>query len=121
MIIELDPIAQRLSVAWSQAAPCLLIAVFAPAYIYDAATRVAAPCFLPHFGGPRGMLVCVDQPPDSVARRHLVSAAKSLSLYWTLVNPGVYSQYSDETFKEALADWGYFGPEDRRPEWLIPL
>jgi hypothetical protein len=39
-------------------------------------------------------------------------------MFYSFINAQIYEHYNEETFKEALVDWGYFGDETRRPSWL---
>ena len=50
--------------------------------------------------------------------KEVKSAAESGGLYYSFINSEVYERHDEEVFKEALADWGYFGSEERRPTWL---
>jgi len=36
---------------------------------------------------------------------------------WWAINLSVYSKYQRQDFIAMLNDWGWFGFEDKRPEW----
>lgn len=64
--------------------------------------------FLPHFGGPRGLLLDVVTEPDFVpSESHKVAAAR-LGIPVSFVNPASLLEDTNE-FVAALRDWGYFG------------
>jgi hypothetical protein len=44
--------------------------------------------------------------------------ANSNSMYCSYLNPEVYLTFDEKQFQDALADWGYFGPPEKRPPWL---
>ena len=65
------------------------------------------PAYLPHFGGTNGMVI------GAIGR----NSTKVQSIYVSLVNPEVYSGDAIHELREALNDWGWFGPIDLRPNW----
>lgn len=69
--------------------------------------------FLPHFGGPRGMMVAAG-PPDGA----LYEATQRAGHYVSFINADMYSTYEQRHFIDTLSDWGYYGPEENRPSWL---
>lgn len=76
--------------------------------------------FLPHFGGPKGMVIApMDLPAFSSDDRVFVVARKS-GLFCSFVNVNAFMRDAvpDDLFKEALNDWGYYGPSEKRPKWF---
>ncbi len=71
--------------------------------------------YLPHFGGPKGMVVAA-----IVADGGLHAAANRAGLYSSSVNSEVYDKYEREHFIDTLNDWGFYGPGEKRPPWLKP-
>jgi hypothetical protein len=108
-----EPIAGVIA-AWKTASWALGISVTAPFTCSDSLECVA---FLPDFGGPNGMVVGAIGAPAETDRA-LGRWAKERGLYLSFLNPEVYQTYDASTFKEALVDWGYFGPSETRPSWL---
>jgi hypothetical protein len=105
--------------AWLTAAVALSIRVESP-YLLKSADGSEVPCaaYLPDFGGSNGMVIgCIDRP-DYKTDRGLQSAAKSRGFYCSFINSEVYEHYNEEVFKEALLDWGFFGDESLRPNWM---
>jgi hypothetical protein len=102
--------------AWRVAASALSIRVEVPHLLKTLdGEEVLCVAHLPDFGGPSGMVIGLTTYNNDKA---VISAAKSRGLYWSFINPKVYERYDEEVFKEALADWGFFGKEDHRPGWL---
>jgi hypothetical protein len=40
---------------------------------------------------------------------------------WSALNTSTYATYDRETFIEALEDWGWSGPPDKKPGWYTGL
>lgn len=94
--------------AWQVAASDLGFRLEAPyRLVTSAGDRIWVEGFLPDFGGDRGMVF-----------RSVAHTAPSTDLYVSLIAT-TYRRYAREIFVEALTDWGWFGPADRRPDWLI--
>jgi hypothetical protein len=110
---------KRVCDAWRIAAVALSIKVEAP---YVIRTRdgkeVACIAHLVDFGGPNGMIIGLYSRPASETDKELKSAAESKGLFYSFINADFYERYDENEFKEALTDWGFFGDEDRRPNWL---
>ena len=104
--------------AWRTAGEILRVSVQAPYVFVDARGR-EFPClaFLPEFGGPRGMIVEAIEGPDFNTDTALAVAASEAGVYCSFVNPEQYAVFEEETFKEALRDWGFFGRPTARPLW----
>ena len=66
------------------------------------------PIHLPHFGGPQGMVVA------GLGRKRV----DVRPYYLSLVNADLYCSAQYSSLCEALNDWGWFGPLDRRPAWF---
>ena len=43
--------------------------------------------------------------------------AKKFGFYCSALNPCCYNKYDRENFIETLADWGYFGVPENKPDW----
>lgn len=73
--------------------------------------------YLPDFGGPTGMVVCTRfSLDDSSLYSRLAKAAKGSGLY---ISTMALSRELDlAEIMDAMADWGYYGPSERRPSWL---
>jgi hypothetical protein len=69
------------------------------------------PLYLPHFGGPNGMVI------GGLAR----GTPKLTGTYVSLVNERLYSDDAVTTLRQALTDWGWFGPEVQCPPWFTGI
>ena len=72
--------------------------------------------FLPHFGGPHGMIVDLTAS-DYDFNSKTIDFAKKHNMYYSFIGPG-YSEYNRAEIIDTLMDWGYFGPVDLRPKWF---
>jgi hypothetical protein len=104
--------------AWRIAASALSFRIEVP-YLIRTTNGKQIPCvaFLPDFGSRNGMVIGLIGATYKTDRE-LALAAKPQGMFCSFINPAVYERYDEETFKEALVDWGYFGDESRRPNWL---
>jgi len=80
--------------------------------------EVSCVAHLPDFGSPNGMVIGFIHHPDYGVDTRLKLAAESQGLFCSFINYKVYGHYNEEVFKEALADWGFFGDETLRPSWM---
>jgi hypothetical protein len=71
--------------------------------------------FLPHFGGPKGMVVAA-MTFDS----GMEEAAAKTGYYVSSVNVDAYDKYDREHYIDTLNDWGFYGPGEKRPRWQKP-
>jgi hypothetical protein len=106
--------------AWKRAADVLDVFVIAPFVMPGVDQRATCIAFLPHFGGPHGMVIEGFAPPDYSQNPSVAKFAAEWGLYRTAINLGLYRTYDGDRFREALRDWGFFGPAERRPSWLDP-
>ena len=102
---------------WKHAADQLDVLVIAPFAIPGVkdATCIA---FLPHFGGPHGMLIEGIVGPDYESNPSVWTFAHKWGMFVSAINLEVYRTYDKRRFREALTDWSFFGPAARRPSWL---
>jgi hypothetical protein len=73
---------------------------------------------LKDFGGPNGMVIGLYSNHPSETNKNLRLAAESRRLYYSFINAEFYERYEEREFKDALADWGFFGDESIRPKWM---
>ncbi len=105
--------------AWRIAATALSIRIEVPYVLKtEEGKKILCVAHLPDFGGPKGIVVDLYFRGEYELDEELKLAAKSQGLFYSFVNAEIYGRYDEETFKEALADWGFFGEETRRPSWL---
>jgi hypothetical protein len=110
---------RKLSEVWKTAASLLSVRVESPYLLKGAdGTEVKCVAFLPDFGGIHGTAVGCFCSPTFETDKKIVQAAKSVGIFYSFINFDIYKDYSEERFKEVLIDWGFFGDEDRRPNWL---
>jgi len=108
----------RVADVWNGAKTTLDIELIAPFTADLIAERVECVAFLPHFGGPKGMVVGAIWAPDFRTDGRLVRYARARGLYVSFVNHASFDGSGLEPMREALCDWGYFGPPDLKPAWI---
>jgi hypothetical protein len=106
--------------AWKDASRHLGIRVVAPFALSAGHVTAACIAFLPDFGGQNGMVVGALEPSELEPDPALVECARTLGMFYSFLNLEKYSTFDPEVFKDALADWGYFGAAESRPTWLPP-
>lgn len=105
--------------AWRIAASALSIRIEIP-YLLKTADNEEVLCVahLPDFGGPKGVVIDLYFRGVYELNERLKLAARAQGLFYSFINAEVYDRYNEKEFKEALTDWGFFGNEDIRPNWL---
>jgi hypothetical protein len=68
--------------------------------------------FLPHFGGPKGVVIA-----EMDSDRALYGVAEKAGYYISFVNADAYSKYDRGHFVDTLRDWGFYGSVEQRPHW----
>ena len=102
--------------AWATAADQLNIEVITPFRFSYESQSVACVAFLPHFGSLNGMIVALLLGYEIDKR--VSQYTDNNSMYCSYLNPEAYATFDEQKYQEALADWGYFGPPEKRPHWL---
>lgn len=46
-----------------------------------------------------------------------IADAKQAGYAYSIINMNVYAKFDRAEFVETLLDWGYFGPDDKKPAW----
>jgi len=109
--------------AWQRCSKELEIVVEAPFYAEVGKTRTKVIAYLPHFGTPNGLVIgpYVSFPSggeQESEEQKVIELAKQMGASYSLINLEEYSTFSATDFAEALADWGFCGPDAERPVWL---
>jgi hypothetical protein len=107
---------ENASNAWVKAGAELGFELTAPFAIELDGESVICVAFLPHFGGPNGMIVAVLDPQSSIDQR-IIQYSRKNGLFYSFVGLN-YGNYERSRFVEALEDWGYYGPQDKCPVWF---
>ena len=93
--------------AWKEAGQDLGIEVESPFIL----NRVRFPIFVKHFGSYSGTIIIdmddIDTADDVIPKQY----------YWSGINPINYREYDRDHFINTLEDWGWFGPESKKPSW----
>jgi hypothetical protein len=97
-----------MSAAWREAAGRLDIEVVAPFEVEG----VSSLAYLPSFGGPEGMVIA----RLSTVTEAQASVAAKAGWYLSRVSDE-YADFDGSRFQAALDDWGWFGPDESRPDW----
>jgi hypothetical protein len=93
--------------AWKEASEKLYIEIEAP-FIYK---DNIFPLMIKYFGTENGTLI-----QDMNECKDLKSI-DIIGYYFSALNPICYEKYNNEQFIDTLEDWGWFGPEEKRPSW----
>jgi hypothetical protein len=101
--------------AWVTASKDLGFRITAPYTFKCGKESVQCLAFLPHFGGPNGMIIGTSAPPRFETDKRLIEYAQAKKMFCSFINLDAYRTYKENVFKEALADWGYFGPLKENP------
>ncbi|HEY1787840.1 MAG TPA: hypothetical protein VGJ73_06775 [Verrucomicrobiae bacterium] len=104
--------------AWVAASKQLGFQISAPYKLCCGDISVDCLAFIPDFGGREGMVIGASRTTDSAMEKKLIECAKERKLFWSFINMAAYNRYDFERFKEALDDWGYFGPVEKCPRWF---
>ena len=107
---------ENVSEAWVKAGTELGFELNAPFAIELDGESVVCVAFLPHFGGPKGMIVAVLERQAPIDQR-IVQYSRKQGLFYSFVGLN-YGNYERSRFIEALEDWGYYGQQDKCPAWF---
>lgn len=109
---------RQMSDVWIAAGRELEIRVFAPYPFASGNSASECVAYLPDFGGPGGMLLSAICPPEFLTDCQLTVDAHSAGYYVSFISADSYAFFDGTKFKEALIDWGFYGPPDMRPTWI---
>jgi hypothetical protein len=102
--------------AWKQAAQDLGFEFVSPfAFVGNDGREYECSGLLKFFGNPNGTLICSRFDRDCDKFYEVING---LGFYSSALNPRYYEKYDRARFMETLRDWRWYGPEDRRPDWL---
>lgn len=107
------------ALVWRKASRQLGFKLVSPYRVKNGTKVLTCFGFLPHWGSKNGMLIGITRQPDFEIDAALKTYAEKKKMFYSFINPGGYIRYDEAYFKDTLADWGYFGPEDERPSWLV--
>ena len=108
----------NVSAAWLEAGRTLGVQVKAPFEFRVGDRTHICLALLPHFSGPGGLVVMGTRPPDFRTDKAFAADAEACGYAWSFLNMDEYQKFDDNLFIDALREWGYTGPEERRPDWL---
>jgi hypothetical protein len=94
------------------------IKVAAPYTLRHAGKSTQCLAFLPDFGSPNGMVVGATMPPEFQTDTTLIECARAKGMSFSFLNLERYNNFDEQRYKEALLDWGFFGPPGERPQWI---
>jgi hypothetical protein len=115
---NMDKHIEELIAAWKLAGTELGIRVVAPFEFKVGAASYGCVAYLPDFGGPKGMLLQATIPPEFTTDQRLASHAREVGYFLSFINANTYSRFDVQEFKDALNDWGFYGPSSFHPEWM---
>ena len=98
---------------WMEAGRDLQIEVIAPfEVLFSDGSRVRVDALVKDFGAPNGMLI---HQSYEVLKPFIGRILENGYGYSSNIGDGSYEKAA---FTEVLKDWGWFGPESRKPAWL---
>lgn len=98
--------------AWESAARDLGIEIVAPCVVTLASgARLEAVLLVPDFGASRGMLISTTEEAFRPLGDEIVAERYGYSVFLMELS------YQRDDFIDILNDWGWTGPEARRPAW----
>ncbi|MGA2542896.1 MAG: hypothetical protein ABSG78_15205 [Verrucomicrobiota bacterium] len=108
------------SESWRKACQKLGVKVAAPYPVKVEDGNLTCIAYLPHFGKPKGMIIAAMDLPKIGPDRRLSRFAEEEGLFCSHVNatPFATTDVGETVFKEALEDWGYYGPASQCPSWF---
>ncbi|MGE0534198.1 MAG: hypothetical protein AB7O68_04440 [Pirellulales bacterium] len=108
-----DGLESSIANRWRDAAVVLKIQVVIPFELQRAEARFRYLALVPHFGRPQGTLIIeLDHPQEDL----LAELATNEGYYYSSLSQR-YSQATVQAIQDTLNDWGWFGPEELRPDW----
>lgn len=73
---------------------------------------------LPHFGSSNGMVFHIqDFSAKTDVDRTISIELQKEEIYQSVIGYSTYRKYERDIFTEALIDWGYHGPVEKKPSW----
>jgi len=101
---------------WEKAASDLNLRITVPFNLHlTNESHLEAPMLVHHFGANKGMLVFTNYDDVSPCVNELAKSGYGFSV---LSEPGEYEHYEVEEYMELLAEWGWTGSDELRPDWL---
>lgn len=64
------------------------------------------------------MVIGAIAPPNFQTDKQLIECAKELGFFCSFLSVKGHTDYREDLFKDALNDWGFYGPDQMRPEWV---
>jgi|SRR5450755_3203828 len=105
---------QNAAHSWSRAGDVLGIRVVAPFVFQSEMSTFECIAWLPDSGGGRGILLLYVRDYD-VSRDATAFAAKREGHTVSVLNVAEYKTFNRSAFVDALLDWGFTGPMERKP------
>ena len=96
---------------WKRAAIELGLEIICPFKINTENGMVSYPILVKHFGGKKGTII---------ARLELtmdIPIPKHKDYYFSVLDSDYYSNFNQELFIETLEAWGFFGDNEKQPDW----
>ena len=108
----------RCCTVWRQAACELRIKATVPYRLIFNSVDITLPAYLPHFGGPGGMIVELQDPKTTSRSKFIAHVAKRMNMHYTLLYATTCQAFDREECIEMLTDCGFYGPPEEFPAWL---
>lgn len=112
MIDTTDRESDKVIHAWLEAASDLGLEIESPFFLQTKDKGVIKyGLLIKYFGSKSGTLIM------SINDTVEFDTPEEYGYHCSALNPYHYSKYQREEFIETLADWGFFGPLDKKPVW----
>jgi len=104
---------------WHKAAQELGFDFVSP-YLFNENGKIEFECFgfVANYGSKTGTIILLACPPDFEINSKLNNTIRNKGYYCTNINTEIYAIYKSDLFIDSLVDWSYFGPENKKPNWI---
>jgi len=102
---------EKLIEAWKEASIDLKIDIETPFLLQTDRGVIKYDLLIKSFGSENGTLIITTDDMSEF------DTAQKFGFYCSALNPCCYNKYDKENFIETLADWGYFGISENKPDW----
>jgi len=108
----------KVILAWRKAGEDLGIRVKAPfALAIESSGVCHFPVHLPDFGGTKGAVLLLANPPTFDTDAAAVACATQNGFWISILNTDQYGVYDREHFIATLNDFQFYGTPEQKPDW----
>lgn len=96
---------KQLRTNWLKAAEEMNFRIVSPCEIKIEGALTKTFAFLPDFGSPKGMIICLTCPPQFQTDKSIIEWANEKGYFYSFINIENYLIYDEQVYKESLTDW----------------